>query len=170
VVDFDTNEHVSMGFVGLKVIGRKSWVAYVGLLIKYTIIFGAIYFLDIFNLSLEPNFSWIEEYSLYAYAFFGVIFVYRIAVLRSYKIFVTNEGIWLTYGILPWAKGGNGLRWNDADMAFYYPNFLSWITNSYTITINHKYTNASDFMASNIWRGRKVCGEISSIQSSRLGL
>jgi hypothetical protein len=170
VVDFDTNEHVSMGFVGLKVIGRKSWVAYVGLLIKYTIIFGAIYFLDIFNLSLEPNFSWIEEYSLYAYAFFGVIFVYRIAVLRSYKIFVTNEGIWLTYGILPWAKGGNGLRWNDADMAFYYPNFFSWITNSYTITINHKYTNASDFMASNIWRGRKVCGEISSIQSSRLGL
>ena len=170
MVDFDTNEHVSMGFVGLKVIGRKSWVAYVGLLIKYTIIFGAIYFLDIFNLSLEPNFSWIEEYSLYAYAFFGVIFVYRIAVLRSYKIFVTNEGIWLTYGILPWAKGGNGLRWNDADMAFYYPNFLSWITNSYTITINHKYTNASDFMASNIWRGRKVCGEISSIQSSRLGL
>ena len=170
MVDFDTNEHGSMGFVGYKVIGRKSWVAYVGLLIKYTIIFGAIYFLDIFNLSLEPNFSWIEEYSLYAYAFFGVIFVYRIAVLRSYKIFVTNEGIWLTYGILPWAKGGNGLRWNDADMAFYYPNFLSWITNSYTITINHKYTNASDFMASNIWRGRKVCGEISSIQSSRLGL
>ena len=168
MVDFDTNEHVSMGFVGLKVIGRKSWVAYVGLLIKYTIIFGAIYFLDIFNLSLEPNFGWIEEYSLYAYAFFGIIFVYRIAVLRSYKIFVTNEGIWLNYGILPWAKGGNGLRWNDADMAFYYPNFLSWITNSYTITINHKYTNASDFMASNIWRGRKVCGEISSIQSSRL--
>jgi hypothetical protein len=169
MVDFDTNEFGSMGSEGQKVIGKKSWVVYVGLLVRYTIIFSVIYFIDI-SLSGEPYFSWIKEYFLYAYAFFGIIFVYRFAVLFSYKIYVTNEGVWLSYGILPWAKGGNGLRWNDADMAFYYPSFLSWITNSYTITVNHKYTNSSDFKVSKIWRGRKVCSEISSIQRSRLGV
>lgn len=167
--DFYTNEQVSMGSVGCKVIGRKSWVSYVKLIIKYAIIFGVVYFIDI-TLSVEPDFSYLKEYSLYAYCFLGVIFVYRIAVLRSYKVYVTNEGIWLNWGILPWARGSNGLRWNDADMAFCYTNFLSWITNSYTIMVNHKYTNASDFMVSNIWRGRKACGEISSIQRNRLGV
>jgi len=169
MVNIDTNVSGSMGFDGYKVIGRKSWVAYVGLLIRYAIIFGVIYFLVI-NLSTEPDFNWVKEYSLYVYAFFGIIFIYRFAVLLSYKVSVTDEGVWLHFGILPWAIGGNGLRWNDADMAFYYPNFLSWITNSYTIMVNHKYTNASDFMASSIWRGRKVCGEIAEIQRSRLGV
>lgn len=167
MVDTDINVHGSIGLVGYRVIGRKSWLAYGGLLLRYLLIFSSIYFLDV-KLSLEPNFNWVKDYSLYVYVYFIMMLFYRIAVLRSYKIAVTNEGIWLSFGIFPWAKGGNGLRWIDADMAFYYPNFLSWITNSYKITVNHKYTNKSDFMASNIWRGRKVCSEISVIQRSNL--
>lgn len=167
--DFDTGEHSSMGSVGYKIIGRKSWVAYVNLTIRYAIIFGLIYIVDTM-LFIEKDFNHLKEYSVYAYAFFAAVFIYRLAVLRSYKISVTNEGVWMNFGIFPWAKGGNGLRWTDADMAFYYPTFLSWITNSYTIKVNHKYTNSADFMASNIWRGRKVCREISSIQRSKLGL
>ena len=169
MVDVDTGEHGSIEIAGYKIIGRKSWVAYVNLIIRYAIFFGLIYFIDV-TLLLEAELMYLKEYSFYAYPFFGVIFTYRLTVLRSYKISVTNEGIWLNYGIFPWAKGGNGLRWNDADMAFYYPNFLSWITNSYTIKVNHKYTNSTDFIASHIWRGRKVCGEISSIQRRKLGV
>ena len=169
MVDFDTGEHGSMGLVGYKIIGRKSWVAYFGLFIGYAIIFGLIYFIDITFLK-EAEFEHLREYNVYAYTFFVSVFVYRLAVLRSFKISITNEGIWVNYGIFPWAKGGNGLRWNDADMAFYYPTFLSWITNSYTIKVNHKYTNSADFIVSNIWRGRRVCREIASIQRIKLGL
>jgi len=169
LVDTDINVHDRVGDAAYKVIGRKSWVAYLGVLIKYGIYIGIFFYVNI-HLATRTDFIWINDYIFYVYAYLGAFFIYRIAVLRSYKVSVTNEGVWLHYGIFPWAKSGDGLRWNDADMAFHYPNFISWITNSYTIKVNHKYTNTSDFMASKIWRGRKVCGEISAIQRDRLGV
>ena len=166
--DLDFGEQTSIGNIGYKIIGRKSWVAYVGTILRYLITFGVLYFVEK-QLVMFPQFFRVNEYILFIYGIIGVVFLYKIAVLRSNKISVTDEGIWLNSGILPWAKGGNGIRWNDADMAFYSPNFLSWITNSYTIQVNHKYTNKTDFRVASIWRGRKVCGEISEIQRQRLG-
>lgn len=169
MVDFDNTAHGSSSHIGYKIIGRKSWVSYIGFLFRYALIFGVLIYIDT-SIATTPEFLWINEYIFYVYAFFSVLFIYKLAVLRSYKVSVTDEGVWLHYGILPWAKGGNGLRWNDADMAFYYPGFVSWITNSYTITVKHKYTNSSDFLVSHIWRGRKVCSDIASIQRNRLGV
>ncbi len=157
----DIDTHNVNDMVGYRIIGRKSWVSYLSTLIIYGSIFAVIFVIQIY----------LPVPALYfniAYGFFGLLFLYRLAVIRSHKIYVTDEGVWYGYGILPWAKGGNGLRWNDADMAMYYPNFISWITNSYSITVQHKYTNTSDFRAQNIWRGRKVCGEISDIQRQLL--
>ena len=92
MVDFDTGEHGSMGLVGYKIIGRKSWVAYFGLFIGYAIIFGLIYFIDITFLK-EAEFEHLREYNVYAYTFFVSVFVYRLAVLRSFKISITKDKI-----------------------------------------------------------------------------
>ncbi|MFL2841927.1 MAG: hypothetical protein ACJ0BH_04560 [Candidatus Puniceispirillaceae bacterium] len=144
----------------INIIGRKSWLVYLGTTITYGVIFGVIFGvqqLDMVNAPLN-----------YTYAFFGVLFIYRLAVNRSYKIYVNDEGIWYGAGIFPWAKQGNGIRWGDADMALYYNNLLSWITNSYTITVAHKYTNDSDFLVTNIWSGRTTVQQIADLQRSKL--
>lgn len=131
------------------VVGKKAWDAY---------LFATIVL--IFILIFNHTFFYIHDANrkiLYALDIVCVIFyLYRILVLKSYKISLDDDGIWLSYGILPWTMAGNGIRWKDADMAFYYPNFLSWVCNSYNVSVNHKYTNLVDFVASDIWRGRRV--------------
>lgn len=190
MADTDFNTSNANSPADYRVIGRKSWVEYFKVIIFYAIVFTIIFMISqnaglIVGMILDFTSSFVvdltsdvvvdltsdveNKYIYWAYGVFGGFFMYRLAFLRSYKMYLTAEGIWFSYGILPWAKGGNGLRWNDADMAMYYPSFLSWITNSYTLTVQHKYTNSSDFRVTNIWRGRKVVGVVSQVQRLRLG-
>jgi hypothetical protein len=144
-----------------KVIGRKSWVAYVGDIATYIFFFAIIFIVDqIFDID--------NTFTIPIFAFFLIFFVFSFMTTRSYKVFYNDEGVWLTYGFLPWARGGNGIRWRDMDMAFYQTNFVSWITNSYTISVKHKYTNETDFMVRNIWDGKDVCGVIHNLHTQYL--
>ena len=156
-----------------RVVGRKSWLAYFGALVRYGIIGGMLYF-SFINYE-EWNREFLSDYpfQLTQNIFFLLsvvlmaLFLYQIAVIRSYKVFVNNAGAWLTGGILPWAKFGNGLRWRDADMAFYQPGFISWIANSYTVGVKHKFTNQTDYIVSNVWRGRVTCSLINEILNGK---
>lgn len=151
-----------MGTVSINdVIGRKSWVAYLGFILRYIFYFLVLIAIDYADFG-------IDQYVIYLYLFFGALFIYRMAVIRSFQIYSTNQGIYYQVGILPWAKASNGIRWGDIDMPFYYPNFISWITNSYKVMIAHKYTNTSDFNATNIWRGRKVVQTLETLVSSNI--
>jgi len=144
------------------IIGRKGWLEYL-----YAVIFYCAFGFVIYKVSTQ--FRGINsKYIFYAYAACFSLFVYRLAVLRSYRISINDEGIWLNYGILPWSLFGNGIRWRDADMAYYYPNFISWISNCYAISVNHKYTNQIDFKITSVWRGRKVAAIIQDEIRSRI--
>jgi hypothetical protein len=100
LVDTDTNVHSTEGDAAYKVIGRKSWVAYLGVLLKYGIYIGIFFYVNI-HLANRTDLIWINDYIFHVYAYLGAFFIYRIAVLRSYKVSVTNEGVWLHYGIFP---------------------------------------------------------------------
>lgn len=141
-----------------KVIGQKSWLAYVGDLLSYFVLFILIILLDFyFNVNIKIL--------VCLYALFLIMFVYSFMTTKSYKVAVNDEGVWLSYGILPWSKGGDGIRWRDMDMAFYHTNLISWLTNSYRISIKHKFTNSTDFSVSNIWAGKDVCNQIHTMQT-----
>lgn len=147
-----------------EVVGRKSWLPYFYLIFKYSLIFGVILGIQAtatyHDMTIEiPE---LTEYSIYVYIALGCLFIYRLAVLRSFKIYVVQRGVYYEEGIrlFPWWRHGDGIRWRDMDMAFYRNNFLSWITNSYTVMINHKYTNRSDFEVTHIWGGKRASVKI----------
>ena len=147
-----------------EVVGRKSWVPYFFLILKYSLIFALVVgiqsstvYQDITITSPEVIF-----YTNYVYIAIGVPFLYRFAVLRSFKIYVVQRGVYYEEGIrlFPWWRHGDGIRWKDMDMSFFRNNFISWITNSYAVMVNHKYTNNSDFEVTHIWSGKSVSGKI----------
>ena len=154
-----------------RVIGRKSWVSYLGVIVRFAILWACMAFIHSSYASwanVLPNPSATKGVFYLVWLVSVMLFSYRIAVTRSYRVSLRNDGIWLHYGVLPWAKGANGIRWRDADMSFHVPTFLSWITNSYTIGVNHKYTNAADFYVTNIWRGKRVSGLVGAAINDRL--
>jgi len=121
--------------------------------------------------NLDDNFPRSLYDNLYAILFIIFIFLYFIykwAYINSYKIFINGEGVWTYYGYFPWQKAGDGLRWEHFDMAFRSSGFLSWITNSHTIIVKHKYTNNDDFRVTNIWNGEKVISLIEDRRRSEI--
>ena len=68
----------------------------------------------------------------------------------------------------PWQKVGNGIRWEDIDMPFRSSNFVSWITNSHSINVKHKYTNEDDFVVTHIWDGQTVINIIATERNNRV--
>ena len=168
MADFEASGENTNKNDGYKVIGRKSWVAYIGLFAIYPLLILGVFVVYLLNFAVDSSGSrdpiTITIFFL-VIAVLIAIFVYKFAVIRSYQIYVTRHGVWYKYGILPWAKRGNGIRWSDIDMPFFYPNFLSWLTDSYTISVNHRYTNSSDFVVTHIWHGKDVCSKITRIQN-----
>ena len=157
----DTVDNNTHSISSMIIIGRKSWVTYIGASTKtilYLIIFYLIFYIIDNNTSIDIH----RNIEIGVFSFVVICLVYRFLILRSYKVRVNEEGIWVHYGIFPWAKGGDGIRFQDVDMAKYFPNFFSWCTNSYKIVVQHKFTNSTDFSVTDIWRGRHVCNLISN--------
>lgn len=136
-----------------EIIGRKAWTAY----IKPIVIYGfLLFFLALKNIASDGSSDWLPPLM----AITATLLIYRLAVIRSFKLLISSDQISYSQGIFPWTKSGNWIRWRDADTAAYYNNFLSWITNSYTITIENKYTDKGKFEPTQIWSGRSVAGRI----------
>ena len=147
---------VNENYEGFTVVGRKAWDAYIYCFIFY-------FFWILVTIFISTKFKKIDsKYFNYVYLVLVTMFVYKLIVLKSYKIFYNSTGVFFSYGVLPWAKFGDGIRWNDADFASYYPNFLAWICNSYKISVKHKFTNQVDFVVEDVWRGRYVASIINS--------
>lgn len=164
--DSDSGSHSSNPIGGnfYEVVGRKSWVPYFFLIFKYSLVFVLILGVratEIYQ-TMALSIPELNAYSNYLYIALGCLFAYKFAVLRSFKIYVVQRGVYYEEGIrlFPWWRRGDGIRWRDMDMSFYRNNFLSWITNSYTLMVNHKYTNNSDFEVNNIWGGKRASRKI----------
>jgi hypothetical protein len=159
---------------GRTVIGRKSWVVYFFIILNHFFIF-AIYtgvflyfFQDRLN-DLDTVFKhkgFIIFICLFALHLLWFLYLYLSA--KSHLISIDREGVWYTAGLFPWQKVGNGIRWQDIDMPFRSSNFISWITNSHSITVKHKYTNLDDFVVTHIWDGQKVINIIATERSQRV--
>ena len=95
-------------------VGKKSFVPYLKLF------FGAIAALLIIVVAVSLLFN---GKSLMMQVVPGIIMlvllvlyvVYRFLLMKSYKLFFDDEGVWLYSGILPWKKGTWGIKWRDID-------------------------------------------------------
>ena len=159
---------------GRTIIGKKSWVVYAILTLQYLFVFTiyAVVFryffldkLDDFD-TLFNHIGFIILISLLA--LHSLWFLYLYLSNRTHLISIDQEGVWYTAGLFPWQKVGNGIRWQDIDMHFRSSNFISWVTNSHSITVKHKYTNLDDFVVTHIWDGQTVINIIATERSKRV--
>ncbi|MEB2558805.1 hypothetical protein [Burkholderia cenocepacia] len=141
------------------VLARKSWVAYVGRLV------GAVVILPIVTSLL-----W-QRLPLLAVALALIIvagMVYTVALERSYELFMDDQGIWLRRGILPWSRGVSGVKWRDLDSATYFTGFISWLTKSYTVRLEHRFTKANEILISHMSAGNKAVEAINDAHAEMI--
>ncbi len=157
-----SDESTSSIGAGHEVVGVKSWVAYLGLLVTAIIYFGVILPLAFYL----PNYGDIAAAIVMALSV--AIVGYRFMDLRNVQLYCDDIGVWVISGVLPWQKGVTGVKWRDMDEAVCETGFWSWITRSYTIRIGHRYTKASEIRLTNIARGKDATGIINSKHQSMI--
>lgn len=74
---------------------------------------------------------------------------------RAVKLYMNDQGIWISAGILPWTKGTNGVHWRDVDGAYYLPGFFAWAFKSYRIRVVHRFTKATEISLGSVANGNK---------------
>ena len=129
---------------GATLLCSKSWTAYIG-----TVVLGALLFFALLPLA----FQWNELAAAAVFAASALLVAYRILMIRSYRLYYDDVGVWLFRGILPWSQGVSGVKWRDMDEATFVQGFWSWLLKSYTIRIGHRFTKASEILLTSMDRG-----------------
>jgi hypothetical protein len=131
----------------------KSWTAYLSVLLAALILFG---------IGLPLAFQW-NELAAAAVMLLSVLVVgYRILLIRSVQLYYDDVGVWLYSGILPWARGVQGVKWRDMDEATFVQSFWSWLFRSYSIRIGHRYTKASEILLTRMARGKDAVATLNA--------
>jgi len=133
------------------VIGKTSRSSY------FILFISGAFMMELLSLAHEHIFVGIP-YNGYIYVYIAYILFWLNTALnaKSRKIILNDTGVWVGGGFFPWQKYRRGIRWEDIDMVTHSVGFLSWITNSYTISINHKYKNGKNLRFGGISEGRAV--------------
>lgn len=71
-------------------------------------------------------------------------------------------GVWVFWGILPWNKGTEGVKWRDIDEAVYFPDLWSWLGKSYTVRVGHRFTKEREIFLSNMANGKEAVQTINA--------
>ena len=142
-----------------KRLGGKSWTGYAkATLVALLLGCVATVFVD-------------SKYRFVGVGLTGVALVYllhRILLLRSYRFYMDEIGVWVWSGYLPWSKGVMGLKWRDVDVAVYYPNFLSWLCCSYSLRVQHRYRRASAIYLTGMHNGNAATCQINAVHQEKL--
>lgn len=148
----ETNNNTSS--LGGTILARKSWLCYL-LLVSVTLLL----FISSILVGAASNFT-VGSIVLAATASWST---YRFLVLRSYKLYYDDRGVWIYSGVLPWTKGVSGVKWRDLDEAVFHQSMLGWIANSYTVQLSHRYTKTDEVFMTHTAKGRDVSGQINYI-------
>lgn len=82
--------------------------------------------------------------------------VYKFYEIQTYTLYMDDEGVWLESGLFEWQKGIRGVKWRDVDEATFYPGFISWAFQAYTVNVTHRHTKAIEISQSFMSEGIKT--------------
>lgn len=142
-----------------RVIGVKSWTAYMGVLALAVLLFFV---------ALPLAFRWNEIAAAAVMAGSSLLVAYRFMLVRSVQLYYDDVGVWVVSGVLPWARGVLGVKWRDMDDATYVNGFVSWVTRSYTVRIGHRFTREGEIVLHHIAGGRKAVETINAMHQQML--
>jgi hypothetical protein len=151
----------------MTVVGKKSWVAYIGPAFGIPLCFAAVFFILPATKTLSPY----APAGLLIIALFVLArMVYALLSLKSYLVYADDQGVWITSGVFPWEKRRYGLWWRDLEAAYCSVSFWSWLLHAYTVTIRHRFTEDVEFSVTDIAAGDQVAAQINGEFASRSGL
>ncbi|UGQ46546.1 hypothetical protein [Massilia endophytica] len=133
-------------------LARKAWTAYIGISL----------FALLMLFLLRAAFLYSEWLAAAVLLVSAAIVIYRVMVLRSVQLYYDDVGVWLYSGILPWARGVQGVKWRDMDEATFVQSFWSWLFRSYTIRIGHRFTKSSEIVLTHMARGKDAVGLVNT--------
>lgn len=133
-----------------EVIGTKSWVAYLGLVILAIVLFCLV----------PLAFMWNQIAAFVVLVVAALIVAYRFFEIRNVQLYIDDVGAWVSQGVLPWQKGITGVKWRDMDEAVFYQNFWTWITRSNTIRVGHRFTKTNEIVLTHIGNGKDVVARV----------
>ena len=136
----------------------KSWTAYIGLFILALLFLAAA----------MVTFVWMPPAALGVLALAVLVIGYRWLVIRSYRLYYDDVGVWAFSGVLPWKKGVSGVKWRDMDEATFEPGFWSWIFKSYSIRIGHRFTKSSEIFLTGMARGKEAVATLNTRQQDMI--
>lgn len=130
----------------------KSWTAYIAIVIRAVLLLGlcavALYF--------QPP-TWHATWIIAFIAVVGLLFIgYQFWLIRSYRLYYDDNGVWIYSGVLPWKRGVSGVKWRDLDEAVFMNGFWNWVSRSYTIQLKHRFTKANEIMATDMANGKQA--------------
>jgi hypothetical protein len=141
-----------------------AWPAYVRILtngLVRAVLLGALPLFIMNKVSqLTPYASW-WPYVGVALVLAGV--VYDFLSLRAVRLYTDHDGVWLESGVLPWNRGTLGVKWRDVSEASCQLGFWAWLTRSYTVRVGHRFTNGTELVVRNVWRGKDAAGHINDV-------
>lgn len=142
-----------------RVIGLKSWTAYMGVLALAALLFFV---------ALPLAFRWSELAAAAVMAASSLIVGYRFLEVRSVQLYYDDVGVWVVSGILPWKRGVRGVKWRDMDDASYAGGFLAWITRSYTVRIGHRFTREGEIVLHHVANGRRAVETVNAVHQQMI--
>jgi hypothetical protein len=79
--------------------------------------------------------------------------LYDFIYLKTMKLQIDREGVWLKEGVFPWNKGFSGSRWDQIGDASMRQNFASWLCKSYDISVSHQFTTGQEIALAHVKDG-----------------
>lgn len=95
--------------------------------------------------------------------------LYAVACLRSIKLILDQQGVWLESGLFPWNRGTVGLRWNEVGVATFRLSFFSWACRSYGVSVSHRFTTHEEIYLPHVRGGDIAAQSINRIMAGRAG-
>lgn len=93
--------------------------------------------------------------------------VLKIYYLRTLRLIINSDGVYLFKGIFPWTKGTTGTLWQDIADAQYFPGFIAWLTKTYSIQVRFRFNKSSETFVPYIWNGNQAVIKINQTLQER---
>lgn len=142
-------------------LSRKAWTAYVGVAIRLLLLLvlavAALYWQSTY-------WQLILLVMVIPLALIG----YQFWLLRSYRLYYDEVGVWVYSGILPWKRGVSGVKWRDLDEAIFVNDFSSWLTGAYTVQLRHRFTKVIEITEKSMADGKQAAIAINQQQRKHL--
>jgi len=146
------------------IISTKSWTAYISPIFSFLLL-GTLF------IGLDNEFNKHQEFDLYLYGILFILFVasvYKILIVRSYKLIMNEDGVWVFSGVLPWSKGYSGVKWRDLDEGVFYPNIIAYFFQSYKLQIKNRMKDTIEISLTQMNKGNKAIEKINNEHSKRI--